>query len=144
MAGPLQLGRRKTTEADGVGGANQTWGDYGGRPVQPPGCRKSASTGKHHKGTCKISAGIQTPRLGSAEELLETITTLKKIFRWKRSDDLLKQNTKESSSLPFLKAMLVFVSSLGLFFFFLIKKAVRFGDSLSNLDNFSLRAFSYL
>ena len=73
MAGPLQLGRRKTTEADGVGGANQTRGDYGRRPVHLPGCQKSASTGKHHKGRCRISAGIETPRLGSVEELLETL-----------------------------------------------------------------------
>lgn len=77
MAGPLQPGRRKPTEADGVGGANQTWGDYGRRPVHLPGCQKSASTEKHHKGRSKISAGIETPRLGSVEELLETISRLK-------------------------------------------------------------------
>lgn len=45
------------------------------------------------------------------------------------------QTDKKNPASFLFKAMLVFVFSF--VFFFLIKKAVHFGDSLSNLDNFS-------
>lgn len=57
MAGPLQLGRRKTTEADGVGGANQTRGDYGRRPAHLRGARNQHQLGSIIKEDAEFQQG---------------------------------------------------------------------------------------
>lgn len=55
---------RKTAEADGTVGAHQTQGAYNMGAVHFLAWQKLASNGKHYKGRCRISVGIQTPRLG--------------------------------------------------------------------------------